>query len=88
MFELAGRLSANADVSVYLVENGVLPLRSGSTAAPAIAALAKRVTVLADDFSLRERAIDHNDLASGVSPASIDHLVEMITTAGCKAMWH
>ena len=88
VFELAGRLGATADVSVYLVENGVMPLRSESAAAPAIAKLAERVTVLADDFSLRQRAIDTKDLASGVKPASIDHLVELITTTGCKAMWH
>ena len=87
-FELAGQLRATADVSVYLVENGVMPLRSASAAAPTIAKLAERVTVLADDFSLRQRAIETNDLASGVTPASIDRLVELITTTGCKAMWH
>ena len=88
LFELAGRLGSTADVSVYLVENGVMPLRSASTAAPTIAKLAERVTVLADDFSLRQRAIETNDLARGVTPASIDRLVELITTTGCKAMWH
>jgi hypothetical protein len=88
LFELAGRLGATADVSVYLVENGVMPLRSASAAAPGIAKLAERVTVLADDFSLRQRAIATTDLASGVTPVSIDCLVELITTTGCKAMWH
>ena len=88
VFELAGRLSATADVSVYLVENGVLPLRPASSAAPTIAALAERVTVFADDFSLRQRAIDASDLVAGVKPAPIEHLVELITTTGCKAMWH
>ena len=88
LFELAGRLGALADVSVYLAENGVLPLRAASSAAPAIAALAQRVTVLADDFSLRQRAIEAGDLVSGVEPASIERLVELITTNGCKAMWH
>lgn len=88
VFELAGRLGAHADVSVYLAENGVLPLRAASSAAPAITALAQRVTVLADDFSLRQRAIEEGDLVAGVAPASIDRLVELITTTGCKAMWH
>jgi intracellular sulfur oxidation DsrE/DsrF family protein len=88
VFELAGRLGAHADVSVYLVENGVLPLRAASSGAPAVTALAQRVTVLADDFSLRQRAIEPDDLVPGVAPASIDRLVELITTTGCKAMWH
>ena len=88
LYELAGRLGSTADVSVYLVENGVMPLRSSSTAAPTIAKLAERVTVLADEFSLRPRAIETSDLARGVTPASIDRLVELITTTGCKAMWH
>ncbi|MDP9465405.1 MAG: sulfur reduction protein DsrE [Actinomycetota bacterium] len=88
LFELAGRLGATADVSVYLVENGVLPVRATSSAAPAITALAARATVVADDFSLRQRAIGAGDLAPGVAPASIEHLVELITTPGCKAMWH
>ena len=88
MFELATRLAEHSAVSVYLVENGVMPLRATSSAASTITALATRVTVLADDFSLRQRAIGASDLVPGVASASIDNLVELITTPGCKAMWH
>ena len=88
MFDLASRLAETAAVSVYLVENGVMPLRATSAAASTITALAARTTVLADDFSLRQRAIGASDLVPGVTPASIEHLVELITTPGCKAMWH
>lgn len=88
MLELAGRLSDTNDVAVYLVENGVQSLRAASSAAPAITALSERVMILADDFSLRQRAIAVDDLAAGVAPASIDRLVELITADGCKAMWH
>ena len=88
VFDLAGRLGATAEVSLYLVENGVLPVRAGSSAAPGITALAERATVWADDFSLRQRAIRANELAPGVTPTTIDRLVELITTPGCKALWH
>jgi sulfur transfer complex TusBCD TusB component (DsrH family) len=88
VLELAGRLGETADVTVYLVENAVLPARAASTAAPRLTALAKRTTVLADDFSLRQRAIPVNDVTPGVEPASIERLVELITTTGCIPMWH
>ena len=88
VFELASRLGETAAVSVYLVENAVLPVRAASSAAPRLTALAERATVLADDFSLRQRAIAANDVAPGVEPASIERLIELITTAGCIAMWH
>ena len=88
MLDLAGRLSHTSDVSVYLVENGVQSLRAASSAAPAITSLSERVTILADEFSLRQRAIGVGDLVAGVAPVSIDRLVELISTNGCKAMWH
>ena len=88
VFTLAGRLGDAADVSVYLVENAVLPARAASSAAARITSLAGRTTVLADDFSLRQRGIGVHELAPGVAAASIDRLVELITTPGSKAMWH
>jgi hypothetical protein len=88
VFTLAGRLGDAADVSVYLVENAVLPARAASSAAARITSLAGRTTVLADDFSLRQRGIGVHELAPGVAPASIDRLVELITAPGSKAMWH
>jgi hypothetical protein len=88
MFDLAGRLGERAEVCVYLVENAVLPARATSAGAPRVSALAERVTVLADDFSLRQRAVAASELAPGVTPATIDRLVELITATGSKAMWH
>jgi len=69
------------------VQNGVLPARKGSKHSETIAKLIKgKVKVLADGFSLRERAI-HN-LADGVEVANIDWLVEVLLEPGTKAIWH
>jgi predicted peroxiredoxin len=46
------------------------------------------VTVLADDFSLRERGIEAGDLRAGVRPASIDTLVDLIVRPDAKTVWH
>jgi hypothetical protein len=88
LLDLAAHLGETAEVSVYLVENAVLPARAASSAASRITGLAERATVWADDFSLRQRAIGAGELAPGVRPMSIDHPVELIVTPGCRAMWH
>lgn len=74
------------DVTVFLVQNGVLATRKS---VPRLARLAKAgVTLLADDFSLRERGITTEDLADGVRESGIDALVEAIVREKTKAVWH
>jgi predicted peroxiredoxin len=46
------------------------------------------VTVLADDFSLRERGIQSGEFQGLVSAASIDQLVDLIVQENTKAVWH
>jgi predicted peroxiredoxin len=75
-------------VTVFFVQNGVLATRAGARASH-VAGLAKAgVKVLADDFSLRERGIDHGELAPGVLEASIDALVDLVMKPGTKTVWH
>jgi sulfur relay (sulfurtransferase) complex TusBCD TusD component (DsrE family) len=75
------------DVTLFLVQNGVLPARRGAKA-PALEAVAKAgVEVLADDFSLRERGIAAGALAPGVRAAPIDVVVDQLEE-GRKALWH
>jgi hypothetical protein len=70
--ELAvGLRRAGSAVTLYLVQNGVLPARAGADGGGLHEALAAGVEVLADDFSLRERGIGGADVARGVAPASI-----------------
>ncbi len=83
----SGLARQGQDITLFLVQNGVLPARAGSRS-EALSELADAgVEVLADDFSLRERGISHNRLAPGVRAAPlevvIDHLGE-----GRKAIWH
>ena len=74
------------DVTVFLVQNGVLAARR---TAGRLGHLAEAgVTVLADDFSLRERGINAGELAPSVRESGIDALVDAIVQENTKALWH
>ena len=75
-------------VTVFLVQNGVLATRAGARGSHVPRVAAADVTVLADDFSLRERGIATSELGPGVKPASIDALVDLLTHPATKAVWH
>lgn len=77
---------SGSDVALYLVQNGVLPCRSGADGDALHEALVAGVEVLADDFSLRERGIGEADVARGVRPASIDLVVKRLA-ASWKVMF-
>jgi len=78
---------AGNDVTVFLVQNAVFGART-SAASARYSALAKQgVSVLADDFSLRERSIAPNALAEGVSAAPLDTVVDHLAE-GRKVVWH
>ena len=86
--ELAQALKTTGnEVTVYLVQNAVLPARSGARADALAAMLAKGVNVLADVFSLRERAIAEQDLVRGVSPSSIEVVIDAMAQ-GVRTIWH
>lgn len=86
--ELVQGISNRGNETVlFLVQNGVLPARKGSKHNEVIAKLIKsKVSVLADGFSLKERAI--YKLADGVQITDIDWLVETLLEPETKAMWH
>jgi intracellular sulfur oxidation DsrE/DsrF family protein len=75
-------------VTVFLVQNGVLTTRTGARGSQIPRLTAAGVTVLADDFSLRERGIEPPELAAGVRAAPIEALVDLLTETGTKAIWH
>ena len=74
------RRAGNA-VTLYLVQNGVLPARAGADGDALHEALAAGVEVLADDFSLRERGITERDLSRGVKPAAIGTVAARLAEA-------
>lgn len=89
-YGLATDLAAKGNqVSLFLVQNGVLATRKDVPDSPLKSALDGKVDVLADSFSLRERGISDNDRNPGVKTADIDDLVDMaLADAGTKVVWH
>lgn len=84
--DLAAALRADgADVTLFLVENGVLGARA-SARLPALAKLAKQgIELLADDFALRERGI--GDVTPSVRATGLDALVGLLA-GGARATWN
>ena len=74
------------EVTIFLVQNGVLAARKNAARMDQLAAAG--VTLLADDFSLRERGITPDELAAGIQPSAIETLVEAIVQTNTKAIWH
>lgn len=76
------------DVTVFLVQNGVLASRAGARGSHVPRLRDAGVRILADDFSLRERGIEAGEMTSGVREATVDALVDLIMQPGTKTIWH
>lgn len=87
-YDLAGSLADKGNtVTLFLVQNGVLPARPSRLPGAFKRLADSRVRVLADDFSLRERGIPVDGLAPGVRSASLDVVVDGLAE-GAKVLWH
>jgi sulfur transfer complex TusBCD TusB component (DsrH family) len=75
-------------VTVFLVQNGVFSARKQARRSHLAQLLESGVTVLADDFSLRERGIELEECQGTVKTASIDQLVDLLVQENTKAIWH
>ena len=75
-------------VTLFLVQNGVLPARPGNLSSLLTNAAKAGVEVLADDFSLRERGIRGEEINRAIRESSIDNLVDMLVQDNTKAIWH
>ena len=81
------QVKEGSEVTMFLVQNGVLPARKDSIYADRLTELVENgVSLLADDFSLRERAIHR--LAEGVRPSNVETLVTLALTTGTRTLWH
>ncbi len=88
VYDLAGDLKrAGNTVTVFLVQNGVLPARQGPKSEKLTALVKSGVTVLADTFSLKERGIAQHRLVAGIQGADVDLVVDRLAE-GWKAIWH
>jgi predicted peroxiredoxin len=76
------------EVTVFLVQNGVLAARRGARNSHLPPLEQAGVRLLADDFSLRERGIATAELSGGIGEAGIDALADLLAQAGVKAIWH
>ena len=82
-----GLAQGGSEVTIFLVQNGVFPARSGAMSGGLVDAAGAGVTVLADEFSLRERAIGPDQLIDGVSAAPLDTVIDRMAD-GAKTIWH
>ncbi len=87
-YDLAANLVKEGnEVTLFLVQNGVLPARPGNCSSLLGNAARAGVQVLADDFSLRERGISANELADGVTAAPLSVVIDQLAD-GRKTLWH
>jgi hypothetical protein len=87
-YDLAVELAARGHgVVLFLVQDGVLSVRKGSSSTLVQKAIDARVRVLLDDFSLRERGIDDGERTSGTAVSNVGALVDLLAE-GRKTMWH
>jgi predicted peroxiredoxin len=75
------------EVTLFLVQNGVLGARPSARSADLEELASSGVQVLADEFSLRERGIPAGRLVRGVKPAPLDVVIDHLSE-GRKALWH
>jgi len=74
-------------VTLFLVQNGVMPARPSIKSQMLKDAHKAGVEILADDFSLNERGIDRKKLTEGVKAAALDKVIDCMAD-GYKVMWH
>src|SRR3546814_16930032 len=84
-YDLAADLAQDGNaVTLFLVQNGVLPARPGVHSERLAKVAQSGVEILADDFSLRERAIAADALVPGVKAAPLAVVVDQIGRASCR----
>ena len=76
------------EVTVFLVQNGVLAARRNGRDSYLARLTEARVNLLADDFSLSERGIQPAELRSGIQTSDIEALVDALLQENTKAIWH
>lgn len=84
-YQLASDLAKSGhEVTLFLVENGVLATRS--TVIPPELANLSSVKVLADRFSLEERGIDSSEVNYGIQVSTISSVTDAMGQ-GQKTLW-
>ena len=76
------------EVTVFLVQNGVLASRKNEVESYVDRLAAAGVKLLADQFSLTERGIEPRELHPGIQPLGIEAVVDSMVQEHAKAIWH
>lgn len=88
LYELALEFKRQGDeVALFLVENGVLAARAGARCPELALAVSSGIRVLADRFSLRERAIPEDGLLAGIAPAPLELVLDALAER-VRTLWH
>jgi hypothetical protein len=88
LYELAMEFKRQGnEVTLFLVENGVLAERAGARCPALAQAVSSGVRVVAERFSLRERAIAEGGLLAGISPAPLEMVCDALAER-VRTMWH
>ena len=78
-YDLCAQLAQEGKtVTLFLVQNGVLPARQSPASAALEKAAKAGVNILADSFSLRERGIADGRLTAAVKSAPLDVVVDQL----------
>jgi len=83
----SGLAKKGNEVTLFLVQNGVLPARPGTRSQELARTAEAGVKILADEFSLRERGIRSDQLLGGVQAAPLDFVIDHLAGGG-KTIWH
>jgi sulfur relay (sulfurtransferase) complex TusBCD TusD component (DsrE family) len=85
-YDLArGLIEAGNRVTLFLTQNAVLAARSSAVTPELRALVGSGMTILVDDFALKERGI--TKLLDGIRVAPIEIVVDHLE-AGHKTLWH
>lgn len=86
--KVAGKLKESGnEVTLFLIENGVIAARNGGDVAKNLTDLSKRgAKIMADDISCKARGV--SQLTEGVTQATIDQLADLIAEGSDKIIWY
>lgn len=86
--KVVGKLKEKGnDVTLFLIENGVIAARKGGAIGKNLSDLSKQgARIMADDISCKARGIAN--LADGVNQGTMDQLADMIAEGSDKVIWY
>lgn len=82
----AALAGAGHDVTLFLLQNAVFAARRAADTPAVLKARAAGASLLADDYSLRERGIAADQLRPEVAPSPLESVVDRLA-GGAKVLW-